>query len=876
MIKIPVFTIKPLLNSFYIEQTGTENVSLKKYFQFAKSEHRVKKSMKQPIKWVFFDHNGTKFPVMIGGEGSEKIILTGDLRFKKAIIDKGLEYWKRELLDILREEKSLAEIQYPGIMVKSLPGNVQDLLVKAKGFPAGTVRKWSGKEYKKMSSGKWVRTYSEERSRGAQQAIRNVRKKIMEASTMEELVEIVKQNASRFQDKDGKMLPTVKEFLTAARGTEPGTKQVRGKDKQKRKERSDKGFKRKEQFPNGSFQMDADDAESLVESLKETPIDGIDYYYEDNNGDVTFFAEIKKDGFTETSVVNPFDILESGAQSADDVVSVKNDDIKPETPKTDYDKKEKEIEEKHKDIKPGTEPATGEKAQAAIEEANPSNRIEKTLEVAGTADEFKTEEETLASENVKKSKPVPITTSKTFNTLNEGEVKGVLKGTDYTGMDQREVLLTSYKSIKAAGEDWRSIKPDWIPDIDYAEFSRGQNTLLFDKIGEDQYLVPLSQKYKPHGTKRRYRYSNATEWTEEKADSINSEYAVLTLSQLAGTQDFFRKVSKSLNDIAYEEKVQRYRDRGYSGKVTKPRIKIMSENRMSYDTAFFIQESRGISGGYANDKRVWEVYKENRSALKQKTIDLDLMQEEVENTFSKGRETAYGDSNTSKSLEPEFGVKIKRQDGSDISPEDAQYLSDAMNSIQQTFGQRKSMNEKFGLKLSFAKGTAMHARKAVGIFVPTQSAIGISDGKGLKKKDPLSGETIEVDYGDENFGGFVLSHEYSHMMDYYIGTKSGQWYASDKEGSTANQIASIFRENMNHTSKSDYINRTCECFARALEQYHAIETAGVEAKAFFGRYVDEPQYVNQENYEGKIKPLVEKFFKENDALLKSLEVNTTI
>lgn len=77
---------------------------------------------------------------------------------------------------------------------------------------------------------------------------------------------------------------------------------------------------------------------------------------------------------------------------------------------------------------------------------------------------------------------------------------------------------------------------------------------------------------------------------------------------------------------------------------------------------------------------------------------------------------------------------------------------------------------------------------------------------------------------------------------------------------------------MNQKSDSNYINRTCECFARAFEQYHAMETAGDNAQSFSGSYVGESQYVNKETFDTQIKPLIEKFFTENDSLLKAIDV----
>jgi len=146
-------------------------------------------------------------------------------------ISKDLEYWKRKLIGILNKapmSKSIEEIFVPDSMLKSLDDKAEHLLcevmIKARGYAVGTIREWSGKKYKKLSSGKWMRTYTGTGERGEQQAIRNVMKKIQNASSMEDLSKIVSANMQRFKGEDGKTLPIVKEFMTAARGTESGKK----------------------------------------------------------------------------------------------------------------------------------------------------------------------------------------------------------------------------------------------------------------------------------------------------------------------------------------------------------------------------------------------------------------------------------------------------------------------------------------------------------------------------------------------------------------------------------------------------------------------------------------------------------------------------
>src|SRR5206468_1746533 len=100
----------------------------------------------------------------------------------------------------------------------------------------------------------------------------------------------------------------------------------------------------------------------------------------------------------------------------------------------------------------------------------------------------------------------------------------------------------------------------------------------------------------------------------------------------------------------------------------------------------------------------------------------------------------------------------------------------------------------------------MFASTALGMYVPSMKAIGVSNNQ------------------EHDKFGFTLAHEYAHFIDNHLGEKTGRNYASDNHNSTAGKIAYKFRELMNKGkfTDTDYANRTCECFARALEQYHAM------------------------------------------------------
>ena len=77
---------------------------------------------------------------------------------------------------------------------------------------------------------------------------------------------------------------------------------------------------------------------------------------------------------------------------------------------------------------------------------------------------------------------------------------------------------------------------------------------------------------------------------------------------------------------------------------------------------------------------------------------------------------------------------------------------------------------------------------------------------------------------------------------------------------------------MNEKTDSKYLNSTHECFARALEQYHATKVGGENAIAFDDTtYSARGEYVNNEVFQKEISPLIEKFLEENKALIKAIQ-----
>jgi hypothetical protein len=145
----------------------------------------------------------------------------------------------------------------------------------------------------------------------------------------------------------------------------------------------------------------------------------------------------------------------------------------------------------------------------------------------------------------------------------------------------------------------------------------------------------------------------------------------------------------------------------------------------------------------------------------------------------------------------------------------------------------------------------MHASTAAGLFIPSMHAIGVT-----------------AKYGQKGTG-FILSHEFGHFMDYYLGQKTGRHYMSDNPDSEAGRIAKTFRQNMSKAQNSKYQNRTCECFARALEQYWAIKTNNKDVVEEW----DKGNHPDEAIFQEKLMPLINDFFKNNEDMLKAFSKN---
>jgi hypothetical protein len=268
-----------------------------------------------------------------------------------------------------------------------------------------------------------------------------------------------------------------------------------------------------------------------------------------------------------------------------------------------------------------------------------------------------------------------------------------------------------------------------------------------------------------------------------------------------------------------------------------------------------IDEPRGGAVGHPD---VWQYWYNFSEMMKWKLKDIKV-QREIESEIRKiAIETSFGESNTNPELKETYGILVKRQNGSKIQPTEIEQIRNSWVNVQKLFGGLSNMAKIDNLKISHTADKFVYASKASGMYIPSMKTIAVTN-----------------KYGNEKFQ-CIMAHEVAHYVDNKIGEEKGERYSTDNYEGTSGIIASKFRKLLNKKSDSDYINATKECFARALEQFFAIETFGENVtyyeSATVGEitYVKADSYVSLENYNNTIKPLIVQFLNEEKEFFKYL------
>lgn len=427
---------------------------------------------------------------------------------------------------------------------------------------------------------------------------------------------------------------------------------------------------------------------------------------------------------------------------------------------------------------------------------------------------------------------------------------------DYSNIEHDKIFLVNKHDIL------EKERPDWIPELDLDGLMADEFLPTTIKSSDGFYYVQ-AKKFIGMGTKsveiKELIGKNKTVEIQEK----KYETTVYKMSSdiLAATVDYYIKKQKALNkQIGKKETV---------GLPRRTKSMYTSRFQNMVDLLRFIPEykeneallkhypNRSKSEAYRKqNKIIFDQYKDLLGNLKDKILDLNLDKIDYGNAYTKGEITSYGDTGLSNSLYEDFGVRIKKQNGSTFSLEQKNRVESVLKDTYSYYGDLSNISKDFNLKVSYADNCRQHARKAIGLFTPYHNAIGVSF------------------FDDNTYERTTAVHEFAHFLDYTKGNEFSYRYASDKDGSLENQIATKYKklireQNENNKSKvgesktiklGDYWYRTCECFARAMEQDFEL-TIGLKEKC------NPPAYLPEEIFNKEIKPLIEELKKENEIKL---------
>lgn len=477
---------------------------------------------------------------------------------------------------------------------------------------------------------------------------------------------------------------------------------------------------------------------------------------------------------------------------------------------------------------------------------------------------------------------------------------GVSFVTLFDDMGNKYFPTPDYTKIETEVEDFsvssilKGPKPKYIPNIDVVKYASLKYQLQGIRIAPDIYILATSPYVSP-----------INRFDRKYMATTSNRFAVVTLDQIVLTLDYYLTRQKALN-IQEAERANKWEVERWQSNDEDYRKRILFQNgfyntlpdkikktisQSKYETLSLAERekifipirithqprrvSRPNSTLYISYVRLYEDFidislrvNRKRSAhpdivkywklyselLKLKALDFKVFRQTNSEVRAKAKETSFGFSNTDQTLVQSLGILAKRQNGSQIVPDDVIQIERAFKAFESSVGSLQGLTQVTPLIVSHTGNTNVFASKAVGMWIPTYNAIAVSAKK-----------------GDEMFQS-IMAHELAHYLDYKIGRRTGKYYITSSYETLPSKIAATFRANMNRGKPSEYYNSTIECFARAIEQYFSIETRGEGAINYLMSnyvlerevpYVDCPYYAPLDAYK-QIKPIIEQFFVEYD------------
>lgn len=431
---------------------------------------------------------------------------------------------------------------------------------------------------------------------------------------------------------------------------------------------------------------------------------------------------------------------------------------------------------------------------------------------------------------------------------------------DYTGVEHDKIYLANRNNILSKP------RPSWIPEFNLDNL---RNNDFLPSCAHDSatgfYFV--QDKIKTGDKKITHTGNFGVRISKEPI--YEKKVYKMTLDLLTAAVDYYLK---------YEREI--LKQKGSNERITLPR----AVKKMSLERYNGIRELIPLCECYKNRPELFkEVYKKRSDAyteayriqsnvifheqyvplleeIKGKKLDLNLSKQDYIDSHSKGEETSYGDKNISDTLYDKYGISIKKQNGKSFSSQQLEKLDTAVGKVWSFYGNLNNLAKSYNLKISYADNCNQHARKAIGLFTSYYNAIGVSF------FEPNPNEERQFNYDNPDI---TLVHETAHWLDCMKAKEKHFFFSSDIEGSTENQISRIFKNELKEKQKKlknksgskkfkelgEYWYRTCECFARAMEQYYAL-TLGLDMGEL-------QPYVDKAVFEEKIYPLTKELLEEN-------------
>lgn len=420
--------------------------------------------------------------------------------------------------------------------------------------------------------------------------------------------------------------------------------------------------------------------------------------------------------------------------------------------------------------------------------------------------------------------------------------------TDYTGIEHDKIFLVNKKDILTKP------RPSWIPELDENCLEREDFLPHCVKDSDGYYFVQKTSLEVPED----YNGPKLSDY-EKRQKFTKKTYYKMSLDLIAATCDYYIKKRKA--EIKLSGDTHRVGFPRSAGSMTWARyddmVSMFSLCEAYKDDPEITKNYGHVKARRSNPKhkgyiRQTEIafhdhYGPLLQELKDKKLDMNLQKQDAADTHKKGEETSYGMSDRSDTLKKNYGVTIKKQNGTSFDSQQLKNISEALENVWNHYGKLDDVAIAFNLGISYAANTLQHARKAVGIFHPEYHAIGVS--------------FFEEKVADSKDSSMVLCHEVAHWLDFEKGNRDHFHYASDKTGTLENKIALKFKElvrkrNSGEKKLGDYWYRTCECLARAMEEDYGLKHDCYD-------FYNDQAYLTPEVFKKEILPLVEQLLEEN-------------